>query len=203
MSEISLAEWLALASVCALGAMSPGPSLFVVLRAAVHGGAMTGVITGLTHALGVGIYAIGAIVVLSGAAVLGGPVLLTIQIAGIAWLIWLSIGLWNARASGMDVSVAASARDGFLIVFLNPKMLAFFLALFSPFVDPDASMGRNAVLVLTPAIIDGAWYAFAAMVLAAPAIRQRLIERGLLLNRAMALVLSGLAVSLALQLVNA
>ena len=64
-------------------------------------------------------------------------------------------------------------------------------------------MGRNAVLVLTPAIIDGAWYAFAAMVLAAPAIRQRLIERGLLLNRAMALVLSGLAVSLAFQLVNA
>ena len=203
MIEISLAEWLALASVCALGAMSPGPSLFVVLRAAVHGGAMTGVITGLTHAFGVGIYAIGAIVVLSGAAVLGGPVLLTIQIAGIAWLIWLSIGLWNAQASGMDVSVAASARDGFLIVFLNPKMLAFFLALFSPFVDPEASMARNAVLVLTPAIIDGAWYAFAAMVLAAPVIRQRLIERGLLLNRAMALVLSGLAVSLAFQLVNA
>ena len=32
-----------------------GSFLFVVLRAAVHGGAMTGVITGLTHALGVGI----------------------------------------------------------------------------------------------------------------------------------------------------
>ena len=48
--------WLSLAAVCAMGAMSPGPSLAMVLRHTLGGGRAPGVIAGVSHALGVGFY---------------------------------------------------------------------------------------------------------------------------------------------------
>ena len=197
-----LAEWLAFASICFLGAVSPGPSLFVIVRAAVHGGRLTGVMTGLVHAVAVGLYAVGAILVLTGALAIGEPVLMLVQVVGIVWLLKLATGLWGADAKGMDISAAASIRDGFLIAFLNPKMLAFFLALFSPFVYPEMTLDRKITLVITPALIDGAWYAFAAFVFSVSAMRELLLARARMLNRVMAAVLASLALSLSWRLLS-
>ncbi len=52
------ATWLAVVSICALGAMSPGPSLAVVLRHTVQGGRRAGSLAAVTHGLGVGLYAL-------------------------------------------------------------------------------------------------------------------------------------------------
>lgn len=199
---MQLAEWLAFASICFLGAVSPGPSLFVIIRAAVHGGRLTGVLTGIVHALAVGIYAVGAILVLTGALAIGESVLMLVQVVGILWLLKLAYGLWGANAQGMDISAAASIRDGFLIAFLNPKMLAFFLALFSPFVYPDMTIERKVTLVVTPAVIDGLWYAFAAFVFSIQVFREQLLARALVLNRVMSAVLASLACSLAWRLLS-
>ena len=49
--------WAALAIVFALGAMSPGPSLAVVLRNTMTGGRSQGISTGIRHGIGFGIYA--------------------------------------------------------------------------------------------------------------------------------------------------
>ena len=49
--------WVALATVFVLGAMSPGPSLAVVLRNTMVGGRRQGVMTGIGHGIGFGIYA--------------------------------------------------------------------------------------------------------------------------------------------------
>jgi len=49
--------WVALATVFMLGAMSPGPSLAVVLRNTVAGGRRQGISTGIGHGIGFGIYA--------------------------------------------------------------------------------------------------------------------------------------------------
>ena len=48
---------LGMSFVCAMGAVSPGPSLVVVLRNTITGGRMQGIMTGLGHGLGFGIYA--------------------------------------------------------------------------------------------------------------------------------------------------
>ena len=55
------AAWISIASVCAAGAMSPGPSFAVVVRNTVAGGRIQGVLTGIGHGLGVGVYACGAV----------------------------------------------------------------------------------------------------------------------------------------------
>ena len=46
--------WISIASVCAAGAMSPGPSLAVVVKNTVNGGRLEGVLTGIGHGLGIG-----------------------------------------------------------------------------------------------------------------------------------------------------
>ena len=51
--------------VCAMGAMSPGPSLAVVLRNTISGGRTQGVMTGIGHGIGFGIYAMLAVTGLS------------------------------------------------------------------------------------------------------------------------------------------
>ncbi len=200
---MSITEWFALASVCFLGAASPGPSLFVILRASVHGGRGLGIVTGIAHALAVGIYATGAVVVLSGVLAIAPAALVAVQVLGVAWLLKLAWGLWRAQAGAMDMSNTASIRDGFLIAFLNPKMLAFFLALFSPFVTEGGSLQRHLILVATPAVIDGVWYSFAAVVLSAASLRGALLARAVMLNRLMALVLGVIALMISYQLVRA
>ena len=49
--------WAALAVVFMLGAMSPGPSLAVILSNTISGGRRQGIATGLGHGIGFGIYA--------------------------------------------------------------------------------------------------------------------------------------------------
>ena len=54
---LAVNDWLLLIGVCALGAMTPGASLAVVTRHTLHGGHRAGAIAGVTHALGIGIWA--------------------------------------------------------------------------------------------------------------------------------------------------
>ena len=54
-----------LSFVCAMGAISPGPSLAVVIRNTISGGRFQGVMTGVGHGIGLGIYAFIAVMGLS------------------------------------------------------------------------------------------------------------------------------------------
>ena len=56
---------LGMSFVCAMGAISPGPSLAVVLRNTISGGRMQGIMTGVGHGLGFGVYAFIAVMGLS------------------------------------------------------------------------------------------------------------------------------------------
>ena len=64
---MSFWEWLSLAGICLLGAMSPGPSLAVVAAQTLRGGAGYGIAAAVAHGFGVGLY---AIAVVSGMAVI-------------------------------------------------------------------------------------------------------------------------------------
>ena len=52
--------------------------------------------------------------------------------------------------------------EGFLIAFLNPKIAVWLLALFSQFVQPDALLAEQFVLVSTVGVIDASWYCLVA-----------------------------------------
>lgn len=195
---MNLATWLAVVSICALGAMSPGPSLAVVLRQTLAGGRVNGCVAALTHGLGIGLYALACI---SGIAFLvtASPALFTgLQWAGAAYLAWLGIQGIRARPGTDDAlaetpTTGSAARDGFMIVFLNPKIAVFFIALFSQVIGSDTSLPARLGYAATAMIIDAGWYLMVAWGFSNPVWLPRLQARAVWLERAFGVVLLALA----------
>ena len=200
-----LSLWLSMSLICILGAMSPGLSLTVVVQNTLSGGRLQGVITGISHGLGIVIWA-GLTAGGIGLLITQQPDLFNgMRYAGAAFLVYLGIrslrgttGTANALQSSNNKPSASAARDGFLIAILNPKIALFFLALFSQFVRPEAGMGEKVIMALTAGGIDALWYIIVAVVLSHSTILDRLRARARFLDRLFGLILIGLAVRVAL-----
>lgn len=174
--------WLSLVVICILGALSPGPSLAIVIKNTLNGGTSQGYTTAISHALGVALYAaitatgIGLLIVQS-------PVLFSaIKYAGAAFLLYLGIKALMSKQKNLQFSQQGGEldpsingwRDGFLIAFLNPKLAIFFLALFSQFVEPNAGWQQKGVMTATVGIIDMLWYIFIAFAISRGPILEKL-----------------------------
>ena len=81
--------WFQFALVCLIGAMSPGPSLAVVIRNNVNYNRMAGILTSLGHGLGIGVYATAAVLGLGFILQANQMVFLIIQISGLCFLFFL------------------------------------------------------------------------------------------------------------------
>lgn len=165
---MELTAWLSLAAICAFGAMSPGPSLAVVLRYSLFHSAKHGIVASLSHGVGVGIYASLAILGLSGL-IHQFPIIYQFLVyGGAAYLAWMGIKILTSKSEGLSVSNAdgassyrKAAQDGFAIAFLNPKLAIFFVALFSQFIDPEKmTLFVGFVMCITVLTIDALWYFF-------------------------------------------
>lgn len=169
---MELTAWLSLAAICILGAMTPGPSLAMVLKHTVAGGRLNGIVTSIMHGLGVSLYAL--LTVLGMAVIIKETPWLfnLIKYAGAGFLLWLAFkaftaksSLSNIQQSKISVSLKQSAWQGFMIAFLNPKLAIFFLALFSQFFDAQASWQQKSLMVATVGGIDTLWYCLIAVLL--------------------------------------
>ena len=54
---MSLTFWLQFVLVCVIGAMSPGPSVALIIRNSVRFSRKAGILSAIGHAFGIGIYA--------------------------------------------------------------------------------------------------------------------------------------------------
>ena len=193
-----------MSAICILGAMSPGPSLGVVVQNTLAGGRAQGVVTALSHGVGIIIWAMltaGGI----GLLITQQPALFEgMRYGGAILLVYLGIRSLRSTASATEalhtVTTAHTTpvRDGFAIAIINPKIALFFLALFSQFVRPTAGMGEKVIMGLTAGVIDVLWYALVALALSHSAILDRLRARALVLDRLFGLILIALAVRVAL-----
>ncbi len=101
---MELTSWLALAAICVMGAISPGPSLALIIRNTVQGGQGHGVATALGHGLGVGIYALVTALGLS-ILITQTPILFDlIRYGGAAFLAWLGVKALLAKPASGDAS---------------------------------------------------------------------------------------------------
>jgi threonine/homoserine/homoserine lactone efflux protein len=129
-------------------------------------------------------------------------------VAGALYLAWLGIGALRASGGGVQLDTVStgaagilrSAREGFLIAFLNPKIAVFFLALFSQFVHPHMPATEHATLALTATVIDGGWYALVALALSHSSVLVWLRRRAHWVDRATGAVLLLLATVTLLRL---
>ena len=165
---MTLANWFPLALICLMGAMSPGPSLALILRNTLQGGCRQGMATALGHGAGVGLYAL--------LTAMGLSLLLTrtpwlfelIRYAGALFLALLGLqALLPQKPKAEATSQHATSRrrgalEGLAVAFLNPQLAIFFLALFSQFVQQQTSWAQGGLLLLTAGGIDALWYLLVA-----------------------------------------
>ena len=118
-----------------LGAISPGPSVMVVIRNTIIGGRKQGVACAIGHGIGFGIYAgsavFGLIVLLENAP----DAFLILQLIGVGLLIWYGYLMWNDEVKLDEDSPVDDTKvkrqgfmEGFAIAFFNPKIALFLVA---------------------------------------------------------------------------
>ena len=168
----SVLYWGSVTAACLLGAMSPGPSLAIVVNHSLSQGRFAGVCVALAHCVGIGIFAFltafGLVI-----AVDKNPLMFdVIQIFGSVFLFFMALKLLFApleKTADIVVAMRSSpmkaARDGFLIALLNPKILFFFTALFSQFVRVDSEPWEKMVLTCIAAGVDALWYILVALII--------------------------------------
>ncbi|MBE8167908.1 MAG: LysE family translocator [Shewanella sp.] len=198
---MSLSVWFGLLAICCLGAMSPGPSLAMIIRHTVGGSRLHGIVCAWAHSIGIGFY---ALITLFGLAIIfkQSPLLFnTIALTGAGYLAWMGIkalgssgSMEQKLAGGNTVSLWQAARDGLAISLFNPKILLFFLALFSQFVRDANDHFGQVIIVLTPLLTDGIWYTIIALVLSHPSVLPKLREKSVWIDKLSGVVLLLLAV---------
>ena len=191
---------LGMSFVCAMGAISPGPSLAVVLRITISGGRTQGVMTGIGHGIGLGIYAFIAVMGLSSLLLANKQIFNLLQWAGALVLIWLAFNMITYNQSDSSKEHEGSGRrgflEGFMIAFLNPKILVFMVAVFSQFINPDITNSGRFIMAIMAGVIDTTWYVLVAAVLAGTPIVDKLRVNAVIIDRSIGMVLLMLAILL-------
>ena len=185
-----------------LGAISPGPSVMVVIRNTIIGGRKQGVACAIGHGIGFGIYAgsavFGLIVLLENAP----DAFLILQLIGVGLLIWYGYLMWNDDVDLGESKVSEQSKirrqgfiEGFSIAFFNPKIALFLVAILAQVLEPGMGMGTKLAIGLLGMSIDMGWYLIVALVLTGTGAIDWLRLRGQLIYRITAIALWVFAVS--------
>jgi RhtB (resistance to homoserine/threonine) family protein len=172
LSEI--ATLLSILGVFLLGAMSPGPSFFVVSRIAVSNGRADG----LAAAAGMGVGGF----VFASIAVAGLTALLTqvewlslmLRLAGGAYLVWIGINIWRGAAEPVvvETTTATAQRSpwraftrALLVQLANPKTAIFYASMFAAMLPVSPPLWMPLILPLLLFCNEFVWYAIVAFAL--------------------------------------
>ena len=141
-----------------------------MIKNTLEGGRTLGILTGVGHGLGLTIYAFLAVVGLSSILIGNQNLFVSIQVLGAFWLIYIGYRMIRSSLiSFKDTNSKTESKgflEGFMISFLNPKILVFFVAVFSQFINKQITNTEKAVIVAIAGIIDTMWYVSVAVVLA-------------------------------------
>ena len=197
---------LILAIVCASGAISPGPSLAVVIRNTITGGRAQGIMTGLGHGIGLTIYAFIAVTGLSSILIGNQTLFVSVQIAGSFWLIWIGCNMILSSPKESSKKNVDSRKRGFveglMISFLNPKILVFFVAVFSQLIHKELTNADRTIIVMVAGVIDTFWYVFVAMLLAGSNFIDKIKKYSVWIDRFTGVLLIGLSFAIIIRIFN-
>ena len=186
---MSLISWLTLIGVCVIGAMSPGPSLVVILQNRVQKSLSDALVASWTHAAGIFFWALAACTILGSLFHRISTVKNYLTLAGAAFLIYLAIKSWGSHSSQDSVKntqLPAAWLSGVSISLLNPKIFVFFTVLFSQLIPEGASVATLLGMATVAGLVDGIWYSFVSLLVGHIGLEESLSRHRVLLNRASA-----------------
>lgn len=205
-----LAQFIGLAAIALLGAMSPGADFVLVTRNAFVHSRSVGVYTAIGIGLGVLVHVMytlaGIGLIISQSIVLFS----IIKFLGAAYLIFLGWQSLQAKPRNMKntfVKIAAKNTltpmraifSGVATNALNPKVTLFFLSLFTQFISAGMPFIVQVGLGLEAAMIIGGWFMFVAFLFSNSVLKERLYLYGHWFDRIMGVALIGLGIKVALS----
>ena len=168
--------WVQFATICIVGAMSPGPSMALIIRNSIKYGRVSGILSSVGHAIGVGIYATVSVVGLQIILINNIFLFNTIQFCGSIFL--LVLGILFLRDTGHKLSIEDEQKSfnsfmqGFAISIFNPKILIWFAAIFSQFIEISSTNFVKLTMVLVASSIDGLWYVILTIIVTGFGLKQ-------------------------------
>ena len=158
---MSLDVWLLFCITELLLCFSPGPAVFYVVSQGMSQGyksslaANVGIVTGSSIYFVISATGLGALLLAS------HNFFLIVKWIGAAYLIWLGFSTIFSKSSNLDVGKANPKQrhkvfqGGLLIELANPKTLIFFMAILPQFLDLNASLAQQIlILAVTSAVIE-------------------------------------------------
>jgi len=198
--------WSQFAIVCLLGAMSPGPSLALIIRNSINFNRSSGIIASIAHGLGICLYATVTVIVLEFILRNSEIIFFVIQICGSLFLIILGlIFIFKKNNENKNETYqinSSSFTQGFFIAIINPKILIWFTAIFSQFIDINASLLNKTILVLTPSIIDAIWYSLVTILVTGYGLKEILNKKKFMIQKIIGVLLILIAFSLTYSLIR-
>ncbi len=183
---MTLISWLTLVGICAVGAMSPGPSLAVILQKRIRSSLGQALIASWSHAAGIFFWALAASTTLGTLFERFPPIKTLLTMAGATFLVYLAIKSWKHQEddySGPDKQLPAAWLSGLSISLLNPKIFVFFTALFSQFIPQGAGLMTMVGMAIVAWLVDGTWYSFVSLLVGTIGLEKKLNRYSLFINR--------------------
>ena len=205
---MSLFVWFQFALVCIVGAMSPGPSLALVIRNNISYNRLAGIMTSIGHGLGIAIYATMAVFGLGLILQTNQSLFLLIQVLGLIFLFFLGVLFIFQKNSGEvidknnDQKQINSFFQGFLIAIINPKILIWFTAIYSQFISVEANMTFNIILISTASIIDATWHIIISLIITGYGVKNFLIDKKDLIQKITGFILLIISIILLLNIIS-
>ena len=178
----------------------------LVVRNTIFGGRWYGITTGIGHGIGFSIYAFAAA---TGIAVVVGnypKITGTLHVIGFIVLLYLAINF--LRVSSTDNRFDAENEEvperrlsiafiqGFSLAFFNPKILAWMLTMFVPFIDPSESIQTLMGMGFLGLFTDGGWYVAVATILSQGRLLDAVRRHEVVVTRAIGVILLFYSLSL-------
>ena len=190
--------WVQFAAICLIGAMSPGPSMALIIRNSIKYGRLSGILFSLGHAIGIGIYATVSVLGLQFILINNLFLFNAIQFCGSVFL--LILGILFLRDTAHNLSLENEQKNvnsfmqGFAISILNPKILIWFAAIFSQFIEISSTNFVKLAMVLIASSIDGLWYIILTIVVTGFGLKQFLEHNTNIIQKISGVVLISISI---------
>ena len=158
--------------------MSPGPSMVVVINNAIYKNRINGILTAIGHGFGIGIYAFFAVlgiglIIKTNLFLFNTIKILSIFLFYLGFQAIFSNSKMNFEKNAIKFGVK-SFLEGFAISILNPKILIWFLAIYSQFMSASNDYILNISLILIASSVDALWYIILVKLVTAKGVLEKL-----------------------------
>ncbi len=204
-----LTQFLTVALVHILAAMSPGPDFAIVTRNSLVYSRKVGVYTALGIALGLLVHIAYSLLGIGFLITQSILVFNIIKYIGAGYLLYIGYKALLSKPvaeaeekvasqKATDISAWSAIKIGFLTNALNPKATMFFLAVFTQVIDPATPMWVQLVYGLEMIVATFAWFSIVAYLFSNYLLKQKLLKVRHRIDHVMGVVLIALGIKVAL-----